>query len=145
MRSRSARFLPAVALVSIVLAAAGSSPRAASSGESLVVNVPEPYEVGGKVYPAGLLAVRHLGDYSPTTKMDRITADGGCLGIVLAERRPGEEGGLLGKAVVFRRSPRGHLVLVGYTTGEASDGRFYAYRNLDPGGAEISEALVALR
>jgi hypothetical protein len=145
MRSRSARVVLAMAAGLAGLIGLALSPCAVASGDRLVVNVPEPYEVGGKVHPAGPLAVRHLGDFSPTTKIDQLTAESGCLGILLAERRPREEGGLLSAALVFTRSPRGHLVLVGYTTGDSPAGRLYLYRDSGLGETPASPALMASR
>jgi len=145
MRSRSARVVLAFTIGVAGLCASALSPCAAASGERLVVNVPEPYEIGGRVHPAGALVVRHLGDFNPATKIDQLTAESGCLGILLADRRPREEGGLLSAALVFTRSPRGHLILVGYTTGDTPAGHLYLYRGSDLGEATISPALMASR
>lgn len=145
MRSRVARAMLMMAIGLAGLAAFGGTPSAAASGDRLVVNVPEPFEVSGKVYPAGPLAVRHLGAYSPTAKFDRITADGGCVGILVAERHPEEEGGLLHAALVFTRSPQGHLILVGYTTGDAPAGQLYVYRDTVLDGAPTASTVIASR
>jgi hypothetical protein len=145
MRSRVARVMSVVAIGLVGIVALCLSPSAVASGDRLVVNVPEPFEVSGRIFPAGSLAVRHLSDYSPTTRMEQIMGDTGCLGILLAQRRPGEEQGLLGTSVVFTRSPLGHLVLVGYTTGASPGGQLYLFRSPDLDGTPTYTVFMASR
>ena len=143
MRSRST-FLGWLARVGILaVLTLGFRCPAVADGDHLLVNVPEPFEVNGRMFPAGLLSLRHLDDYNPTTAMDRITVGAECLGVYMAQRRP-VEGGLMTASAVFERSPSGHLLLVGYTTGR-DPAEVYLYRQTERGPRLAPSVVVASR
>jgi hypothetical protein len=144
MGSRATRLASTGALVLFTLIVLGSSPSAIASGDRLVVNVPEPFEVGGRLFPAGLLAMRHLGDYNPTTTIDQITVGNECLGMLMAQHSASEPG-LMAASLVFERSSYGHLRLVGYTASEGPAGGLYLYHRLDRGPYAAPAILVASR
>jgi hypothetical protein len=127
----------------LVVLALGFRCPALAGDDRLLVNVPESFEVGGRIFPAGLLSLRHLDDYNPTTAIDRISVGAECLGVYLAQRRP-TEGGLKAASVVFERSPRGHLLLVGYTTGR-DPAEVYLYRQPERGPRLAPSVVVASR
>lgn len=106
----------------IALIAIGVAPALFAEGDRLVVNVPGPFEVLGHVYQTGVLAVRQIGVYNPTTTMHSISIGTDCLGVFLA-RHEIEAGTLLVDVLVFERSRRGLWSLVGYEAAGASAGR----------------------
>ncbi len=144
MGSRATRMASTGALVLFTLITLSISPAAIASGDRLVVNVPEPFEVGGRLFPAGSLAVRHLGDYNPTTTIDQITVGTECLGMLMAHHRAGDPG-LMAASLVFERSPYGHLRLVGYTESEGPADGLYIYHRQDRGRYSAPAILVASR
>ncbi|MBZ5638090.1 MAG: hypothetical protein LAO51_04945 [Acidobacteriia bacterium] len=131
MLSRSARvgwLESAGILVALTL---GCLLPAVASGDRLLVNVPEPFELDGRMFPAGVVSLRHIGDYNPTTAIDRITVGVEDLGMHMAQRVPREAGFMAGSAV-FERSPKGHLLLVGYTTSR-DPSEVFLYRHRERG------------
>ncbi len=105
----------------------GFAPSAMASGQRLVVSVPEPFEVDGKLFPAGVLAVRHLRDYNPSTSLDEVTAGTTRLGMMMALRQRSESP-MTGDSVVFARNSDGRLTLLGYYLAGSSKGQLYVYR-----------------
>jgi hypothetical protein len=143
MRSRSApsKWLERVGILAVLTLGLGFP--AVASGDRLLVNVPEPFEVDGRMFPAGLLSLRHIDEYNPTTTIDRITVGAECLGMYMAQRRPAEAG-LMAASAVFERSPKGHLLLVGYTTSR-DPAEVYLYRHRGRGEAFAPTVVVASR
>lgn len=95
-----------------------------AAGGRLVFDVREPYQIGGQIYPAGPLQMRTVHDYTPSTKIQEIWAGERCLGMMFA-RRAHAEASPDRSVAVFRRSPQGHLVLLGYSVAEEDGGAVY--------------------
>ena len=140
------RVLAASALALGAAVALGAAIPAQAAGEQIVVDVPEAFEIDGRVFPAGPLAVRHLGAYTPTTAMVLVTAGRECVGILLA-RKDKSTIAPTGSAVVFERSGDGRLTLAGFTLPGRRSQSFYAYGNRDRRDriADGAELLVASR
>ena len=98
---------------------------------SLSAQVTEPFEVNGKVYPAGMLHVRSVRDYTPSQSINELWHEGDALGYLLA--RKGAEGSypVRHDTMLFTRSNQGHLILAGYVlVGQGSNELFrYQDRN----------------
>ncbi len=109
-----------------VIALASASP-ALAVGPRLSVRVSEPFEVAGRIYPAGSLSLRTIVDYNPSTAMDEVWIGNECLGLLLAERslngRPSDQ-----DTVTFERNHEGRLVLVGYVLRGDGKDNVYRYR-----------------
>ena len=101
---------------------------AAAVGPNLEIQVDEPFEVNGEVYPAGTLQVRGLGDYSPTQNINELWLDDVCLGYLLARRGEAEDGQAFTDSMFFTRSPEGRLVLAGYTVADGGAGELFRYQ-----------------
>jgi len=80
----------------------------------LTTRVSRPVVVNGQLYPSGLLSVRQIASYSPTSTLNEVWVGEECLGLLLAETRPGA-GQAQGDALEFEVDDRGHLVLVGFS------------------------------
>jgi len=101
---------------------------AAAIGPNLEIQVDEPFEVNGEMYPAGTLQVRSLGDFSPTQNINELWLDDHCLGYLLARRGVAESAEKFTDSMFFTRSPEGHLVLAGYTVADSGAGELFRYQ-----------------
>jgi hypothetical protein len=126
----------AVALVVVAL----TSPVWAHDAR-LQVRVNEPFEVAGRVYPAGSLTLRSMVDYNPTSSIDEIWVDNRCVGMLMAERSA-HGAPAASDSVLFERTGRGRLVLVGYRLRGNGDG--FRYRPVT-GSRKGSSDLFAAR
>ncbi len=122
---RVARWLGGSVLV--LAACAPLAPRAVAAGERLVVSLSEPFEIDGRVYPAGTLALESIRDLNPATSLDEVTVGGEPRGILMAHTRRGESGASR-DSVVFVRSAEGRLALLGYVRGSSEPGRLYVFK-----------------
>ena len=145
MRSRVVRVTLLYLIRVIVFAALGSTPPAVASGDRLLVNVPEPFAVSGRMFPAGPVAVQHVGDASSTTTIDQVSVGTEIVGVLIADRSRSAGHDLLSSSLVFERAERGNLVLVGFTTGDAAEARMYFYRRERPGATGEHFVLIAGR
>jgi len=108
------------------------APQAAADEARLVVQVDEPFEVNGTIYPAGTLTLRQMASFTPSTTLNEVCVQSECLGMLLAS--PSSE--VIDRAedsFLFERARLGHLVLVGfaYRGGTAHD--FYRFSPTDGG------------
>lgn len=111
-RSGTLRGWMAATVMTIAACAAFSGVRAA--GNRLEFDVREPFQIGSRIYPAGALQMRTVHDFTPSMKIQEVWAGEQCLGMMFARRAHAEVSP--GRNVaVFRRSPQGHLVLLGYS------------------------------
>jgi len=86
------------------------APAAPAAEHRIKVRVDEPFEVNGRMYAAGTLTLRHLGDYNPTATLNELWVEGECLGMLLAVESAG--GHVAGSdSVIFSRAADGRLVL----------------------------------
>lgn len=130
MRTPTKRWMaPAHALMAGLVAAALFTPCSAGD-DRLVVFVPEPFSVDGQLFPAGVLSVRHLRHYNPTTTLDEISVGAECLGIRMAQRHR-TEGATDFDAVVFRRNAHGRLALSGYVLRGDSPGEIFTFADAE--------------
>jgi hypothetical protein len=94
----------------LALLAGLTAPDSSAAGSRLVVRVDEPFEVNGRLFPAGELSLREVAAFSPVITLNEVCVENECLGLLLAQERsdasvaPCDE-------MVFRRDGRGHLVL----------------------------------
>lgn len=99
-----------VAIVLLALLVVCFAPPAAAASERLVVELREPFQVNGRLFPAGVLGLRQLRNYSPVGTVHDVRVDGSSVGMMLAretaERASHDE-------LIFTRSREGNLVLVG--------------------------------
>lgn len=97
-------------VLALVVLAGLLTPPAAAAERRCVFRIDEPFEVDGKLYPAGRLTLREVGDYNPAATFTEIRVDGHSLGVVIAWDRsdgtPATE-----DSVIFERGERGQLVL----------------------------------
>jgi hypothetical protein len=95
----------------LVLIVAGLAPEARAAGTRLAARIDEPFEVNGERFAGGLLTLREFRAYSPIATMSEVWVDDTCVGIFISPRR--EAAASAADEIVFARSRRGHLVLVG--------------------------------
>ena len=110
----------------VALAGLFASP-AQASDPRLVAHIDEPFEVNGELYPAGVLRVREIGDYSPAATLNEIIVDGKTLGVLLAHERGNVAG--TRDELIFGRHQAGHLVLIGVSVRGEPTRDLYRYAN----------------
>ena len=76
----------------------------------LIVQMDEPFEINGTLFPPGELSVRRLGDYNPVTSLNEIRVGGKTIGIVMGQHAP-SPAAAHSDSLIFHRSTRGHLEL----------------------------------
>lgn len=103
-------------------------PPVEAAGSRISVRMEEPFEIGGHVYPAGVLTVRNVSDYNPTLSMDEIWVGGSCLGMKLAHRAASDTP-VTHDAVLFERNSEGVLVLAGYILSNSGRGEQHRFDN----------------
>ena len=101
-----------VALIIFVGFPAGSASMA--GGYRIQVQVDEPFEIGGVVYPAGQLSVKVLRDYTPSTTLNEVWVGNTCLGMFVARNSRDDLSNTNDDSIVFTRDDGGRLVLAGY-------------------------------
>ena len=85
---------------------------AAQAGEKLVVQMDEPFEIAGQIYPAGKLSVRSVRDYSPVARLHEIQVDGQSLGLLVASKKDAAPSPAQRNVMTFQRGHDGRLILV---------------------------------
>lgn len=122
-----------------------------AGGHRIQVDVAEPFEVDGVLYPSGTLSVEVIRDYNPSSTLNEIWLDDRCLGMVITRKGAVEYSRSSRDTVVFGRDPEGHLVLVGYDLHGAPGNHVFQYGKLagkrkapsiDPGDAVLVAAIV---
>ena len=140
-------------VVALAALAAVLAPSAAGGDHRLVAQVEEPFAVNGQIYPPGEIAIRHVGQYSPTATLNMIWVDGELLGLFLAELLP-EEPEPIDHSFHFARDAESRLVLSGFAPSGERVRAFYRFRTVTSGGrwttrasrdAELSRPLVVTR
>jgi hypothetical protein len=112
--------------------AAVLAPSAAGGDHRLVAQVEEPFAVNGQIYPAGELAIRHVGQYSPTTTINQIWVEGQLLGLFLAEMLP-DDPEIGHHSFHFDRDAESRLVLAGFAPSGERVREFYRFRTVTSG------------
>lgn len=85
------------------------APAAQAAERTLRVEMSEPFEVAGVLYPPGVLSLREVNDFTPVAHMTEIRVNAQSLGVMLARnaspfRSTRDE-------IIFHRADDGHLVL----------------------------------
>lgn len=97
----------------IVLAALVAAPVSLAGGARIVAEVAEPFEVDGRLFPAGAVTLREVSRFSPTQTLNEVWVGDECLGRLLAVNAS-DYWGRVDDALLFQRHPEGHLDLVGF-------------------------------
>ena len=112
----------------------------------------EPFEINGQLYAAGLLAVRELGPYNPSSALVEISVNRTTVGVLLARASDSANPTQEGSTLLFTRSSRGHLTLIGFTDLHGDRQEFYTFRIdsnggrwLPPAEADMTDTLLASR
>ncbi len=111
--------------IAVALLALAGTPLLAG-GERLVVQVDEPFEINGEMYEAGVLSVKVLRDYTPSSTLNEVWVGNERVGMMLAKRGSATLG-TRADTVVFERTAGGHLTLVGYTLRGQEASKLYRY------------------
>ena len=82
-----------------------------AAGQRIMVQISEPFEIDGELFPAGTVTVREVSDYNPRATINEVWVDNRCLGILPGLERPSESQQDV-DSLFFKRE-RGHLVLIG--------------------------------
>ena len=87
---------------------------AAVAGDAQVrFEIGQPFSVGGRGYEAGVIAVRSVSAYTPSTAMLEVWVNDECLGMMPAYRSPSDD--VSGKSeALFKRDDDGRLELTGF-------------------------------
>jgi hypothetical protein len=118
-----------LALVVVALAVMVTlfAPSGVADERRVVVSVNEPFEVNGELYPAGELTVKSVRTYNPTSVLSEVWVGRDCLGVFRASRVE-DDVPTADHSVTFKRTPAGHLALVGFASGENNDLAAYRFR-----------------
>ncbi len=129
-------------VLALALLAGLLAPDALAEGRRLVVQMEEPFEVSGQLYPGGELSLCEVHAFSPIATLHEVRVDGQSLGILMAR----DDGRLLlaqRDEVIFERSRAGHLVLTSVAlTGEPVRQLFEVGKN-PPKAQPRSQPLLA--
>jgi len=126
MKSKNASMTLGWWVAGIVLAALTLVPAAAASERQIRFRVPEPFRVGGHVYESGVIAIRSVSAYTPTTALLKVWVNDECLGMMTAHRSVSEEPPLRTEAL-FRRDVDGRLEMVGFRVTGRPTGTTYRF------------------
>ena len=110
----------------IMLAALTLGPAAVASDKQVRFKVPEPFRVGNHGYESGVIAIRSLSAYTPTTALLKVWVNNECLGMMTARRSVSEEPPLRTEAL-FRRDANGRLEMVGFRVTGHPKGTTYRF------------------
>ncbi len=126
MKSRIASWNRGWLLAGIVSAALALAPATAASEKEVRFRVPEAFRVGGQVFEAGVIAIRSLSAYTPSTALLKVWVNGECLGMISARRSVSEEPPLQNEAL-FLRGADGRLEMVGFRVTGRPTGTTYRF------------------
>jgi hypothetical protein len=114
-----------VGMLAIVAALATGSASAAMT--QVRFDIPQPFEVGGRVFSAGVITIHELGDYTPSRVLLEVWVDGTCIGIVTAGTA--DSGSPVKRdEALFRRGEGGRLVMTGYRVAGRPVARTYRFQ-----------------
>lgn len=126
MKSRFASMNQGWLAAGFVMAALALGPAAAAAEREVRFRVPEPFRVGGRVYEAGVIAIRSVSAYTPSTALLTVWVNNDCLGMISARRSVSEEPPLQNEAL-FRRDTNGQLEMVGFRVTGRPTGTTYRF------------------
>ena len=97
-------------VLALVLLVAVTAPSVHAADHKLTVKMSEPFQVGGVLYPAEVLSLHEVRQYSPVATFHEVRIDGQSLGLLMA--RVGQSPTPARRdSLIFGRSSSGHLVL----------------------------------
>jgi hypothetical protein len=99
-------WLVVLALVAVVVWTTPDS----MAGERLSVQVDEPFEINGELFPAGKLSLKQVRELTPVATLHELRVDGASIGLLLV-RSAGSPAVARSNEFIFARSADGHLVL----------------------------------
>lgn len=135
------RFRLHTILVLAATIATASAPPSWADGPRLRVRMEEPFEVAGRVYPAGVLTLRSINAYNPSSSIDEIWIGGSCLGALVADKV--FDGTTVSEdTVLFERNAAGRLALVGYMLRGDGVENSYRYRPATIAGNRMTAQLA---
>jgi len=102
------------------------APSGVADDRRLVADVDEPFEVNGELYPAGMISVKKVRDYNPSSSLSEIWVGRTCLGLFQASRVP-DDSTSSHDTLNFERTSEGHLALVGFATNAQSTREAYRF------------------
>ena len=105
--------LPFAIVLTLTVLAAVLAPAAEAGDHRLRVSVDEPFVFQGELHSPNTVTVREVGDYTPNAVFAEIWVGNECLGRMLAEVEDASSPAAEVDSVLFTRSARGQLVLVG--------------------------------
>jgi len=114
-----------VGLGLIVLGLATASPTAASDSQVRFEMV-SPFRVGSHGFDAGVIAVRTVSAYTPSTSILEVWVNGECLGMIPAQRGV-SEGTPQRAEAFFRRDDDGRLEMIGFQLAGRVNGTTYRF------------------
>jgi len=117
---------PVWVVAGILLAGIALGPVTAASEKQIRFSVPEPFRVGSQVYEAGVIAMRSVSAYTPTTTLFKVWVNDQCLGMIAAHRSVSEEPPVQTEAF-FRRDADGLLEMVGFRVTGRPTGTTYRF------------------
>jgi hypothetical protein len=127
------------------LALVALAPASIASGLRLSVDVAEPFEFQGRLYPAGHLTLEPILHYNPTATIDRIWIADECVGMIVADRRRAAHPAPH-DSILFQRNERARLELVGYSLRGSDESFLYrAAVSPLPGTAAAVAATIQAR
>ncbi len=110
----------------LVLTAVTWGPPTAAAEQQVRFRVPEPFRVGGHVYEAGVIAIRSVSAYTPSTALLSVWINDECLGMISARRIVSEEPPLQNEAL-FLRGADGRLEMEGFRLTGRPKGTTYRF------------------
>ena len=88
--------------------------------------IDQPFHFGGRGYDAGVIAVRGVSAYTPSTAMLEVWVNGECLGMMPA-RRSAPTGPSSPSEALFTRDAAGRLELTGFQLDGRPKGTLYRF------------------
>jgi hypothetical protein len=117
----------ALVIVALAVLVTLFAPSGVADERRLVVNVNEPFEVNGQLYPEGKVAVKSVRTYNPSSLLSEIWVGRECLGLFRASRIS-DDTPTTEDTLTFKRSAAGHLTLVGFASSDSDDQGVYRFR-----------------
>ena len=121
----------------VVLAIAVFGPAAVAGEREVHFKVPHPFRVGSHTYEAGVIAIKTVSAYTPSTALLKVWVNGECLGMMTAYRSVPEVPPTSTEAL-FRRDDSGRFVMVGFRVTGRPTGTTYRFPDPQEAAALVS-------
>ena len=119
-RAGSIRAMGLAVLLAVLWTMAGAV------GPRLAVRIEEPFVLQGQICPAGMITLRAVSQYNPTSTFHEVCIEDECLGVFPAERFDLETEDER-DTLRFERNAAGILVLLGYTLHHKGRAEFHRF------------------